>query len=227
MFSGYIPAWTHDWGIRDHYPVTTWPCCLLPGSPVREAQNEPRQSFPYPTQHGAAAAGWVICHASDITSQAMPRQRHARAGSRWYISPGSTGALASALQTAGLIIPSMWPHFQASRPSLKEAVLFLQVLLGNSLESKCSAIWGPGQGATAEDARRPTLGEEIKEFCYERWGRWDTYMESPPGDMSWTVWMQFCAARSRETLLEHRGWMKWPTVVPFQHDPFCESVVLW
>lgn len=81
----------------------------------------------------------------------MPWQWHARAGSRWHISVGNTGALASALQTASLIIPSMWPHFQAPRPSLKEAVLFLKVLLGNSLKSKCSAIWGPGQRATAED----------------------------------------------------------------------------
>lgn len=163
----------------------------------------------------------------------MPQQWHAKAGSRWHISAGSTGALASALQTAGLIIPSMWPHFQASRPSLKRGCAIPAGAPGQQLGKQvflpCGAL-GREPLLKIRFARRPILGEEIKEFCYERWGRWDTYMESPPGDISWThpktVRMQFCAVFCRETLLEHGGRMRWLTVVPFRHDPFCESVVL-
>lgn len=76
-------------------------------------------------------------------------------------------------------------------------------------------------------ARRPALGEEIKAFCYERQGRWDTHMESCSmeilkndldvilcnvfyGDLAWA---------GRLDKITQCG--------PFQHNPFCESVILW
>lgn len=127
-------------------------------------ENEPRGSPLCPTQRGAAAAGCIIPHASDITPQPVLWPLHAGVGGRWHISAESTSALVRASRPASLTIPSMWLHFQGPSPSLKEAVLFLQVLLGNRLESKWSAIWGPGQGAPLKIrlACRPAVREEIK-----------------------------------------------------------------
>lgn len=149
-----------------------WYCCLFPGSSVTWVENEPRGSPLCPTQCGAAAAGYIIPHTSDITPQTVLWPPRVGVGSRWHISTKSTSALARVSQPASLIISSMWLHFQGPSPPLKEAVLFLQVLLGNSLESKCSAMWGPGHGAPLKIrlACRPAVREETKASCYKWWG---------------------------------------------------------
>lgn len=148
-------TWAHDWGIKDHCFLTTQPCCLF--SLLCDMSWKWIQRLLFLSQAARGSSSSWVSYLSCLwhNIQPVPWLRHARVGSRWHISQearvGSASALAKALQPASLIIPSTQAHFQGPSPSLKEAVLFLQVLLGSSLESKCSAIWCLGQAATAED----------------------------------------------------------------------------